>query len=199
MMEMVNVSRIGVAAMGAGIARRCFFDAAIRASRREAFGRRLCDWPLLRRDLLRLQATSEAAAAILLTAGATVSVPRHRESILWNHSADRRRRIGRVPPCRGRALQPAGRLSRLSPGKVLRDRRQGTWPAGLRPAGVVASAQPRSCAGLMPSWTPAIVPYGGQPTQASSERWRRRWSLAKSTWPRHASLKTGEHFVRQSQ
>lgn len=65
MMEMVNLSRLGVAAMGAGIARRSFLEAAIYASKRDAFGRRLTQWPMMQQDLLRLQSESESAASML--------------------------------------------------------------------------------------------------------------------------------------
>ena len=41
MMSMVQGSRLGVATMGLGIMRRSFLEAAIYASHREAFGRRL--------------------------------------------------------------------------------------------------------------------------------------------------------------
>ncbi|MBI2060009.1 MAG: acyl-CoA dehydrogenase family protein [Nitrospirae bacterium] len=65
MMEMVNLSRVGVGIMGAGIARRSFFEASIYASRRDAFGRRLTDWPLMREDLLKIQMESESASAMV--------------------------------------------------------------------------------------------------------------------------------------
>lgn len=65
MMEMVNFSRVGVGVMGAGIARRTFLEAAIYASKREAFGRPLLDWPMMRQDLLRIQIESEASTAMV--------------------------------------------------------------------------------------------------------------------------------------
>ncbi len=64
-MEMVNISRAGVGVMGAGIARRSFLEAAIFAANREAFGRTLTDWPILRKDLLAIQLASESAAALI--------------------------------------------------------------------------------------------------------------------------------------
>jgi len=63
MMSMVNGSRLGVAAMGLGIARRCFLEAAIYAAHREAFGRRLDELPLVQETLLQMAVEVEAAAA----------------------------------------------------------------------------------------------------------------------------------------
>ncbi len=64
MMEMVNGSRFGVALMGLGIARRCFLEAAIWAHHRTAKGRVLVDLPLVRSQLVDLQAELEAATAL---------------------------------------------------------------------------------------------------------------------------------------
>jgi acyl-CoA dehydrogenase len=64
MMEMVNGSRFGVALMGLGIARRCFAEAAAWAHHRQAKGRALVDLPLVREQLVDLQAELEAATAI---------------------------------------------------------------------------------------------------------------------------------------
>lgn len=71
MMEMVNYSRLGVATMGAGIARRVFLEAMIYASHRRAFGRAVRDWPLAREVLVRLLVESEAAAALLFETART--------------------------------------------------------------------------------------------------------------------------------
>lgn len=65
MMEFVNESRLAIAAMGAGIMRRCFLDAAIRCERRRAFGSKLSDFPMVREQLIDLLVESEAAAALL--------------------------------------------------------------------------------------------------------------------------------------
>jgi alkylation response protein AidB-like acyl-CoA dehydrogenase len=73
MMEMVTESRLGVAAMGAGIMRRSFLDAAIYASRREAFGRKLDDHGMVREELIRMLAESEAGAAMLFKAASRVT------------------------------------------------------------------------------------------------------------------------------
>ncbi len=64
MMEMVNGSRFGVALMGLGIARRSFAEAAAWAHHRRAKGRALIDLPLVREQLVDLQAELEAATAL---------------------------------------------------------------------------------------------------------------------------------------
>jgi alkylation response protein AidB-like acyl-CoA dehydrogenase len=64
MMEMVNVSRFGVAMMGLGIARRAFLEAAIWAHHREAKGRLLVDLPLVREQLVDQLTALEAAFAL---------------------------------------------------------------------------------------------------------------------------------------
>jgi alkylation response protein AidB-like acyl-CoA dehydrogenase len=64
MMEMVNVSRFGVAMMGLGIARRSFLEAAVWAHHREAKGRLLVDLPLVREQLLDQLTALEAAFAL---------------------------------------------------------------------------------------------------------------------------------------
>jgi len=64
MMEMVNVSRLGVAFMGLGIARRAFLEATVWAHHRRAKGRPLVDLPLVREQLVDLLADLEAAAAL---------------------------------------------------------------------------------------------------------------------------------------
>jgi acyl-CoA dehydrogenase len=69
MMEFVNESRLAVAAMGAGIMRRAFLEAAIRAAHRRAFGRPIADHGMVREQLLDLMVASEAAAAMLFCIG----------------------------------------------------------------------------------------------------------------------------------
>ncbi|MGB5812575.1 MAG: acyl-CoA dehydrogenase family protein [Polyangiales bacterium] len=65
MMAFVNQSRLAVAAMGAGIMRRVFLEAAIRTSHRVAFGKPLNQQPMVREQLIDLLCESEAAAALL--------------------------------------------------------------------------------------------------------------------------------------
>jgi acyl-CoA dehydrogenase len=69
MMEFVNESRLAVAAMGAGIMRRSFLEAAIRATHRRAFGRAIADHGMVREQLIDLMVESEAAAAMLFRIG----------------------------------------------------------------------------------------------------------------------------------
>ncbi|MBI1745709.1 MAG: acyl-CoA dehydrogenase family protein [Acidobacteria bacterium] len=68
MMEMVNLSRLGVAAMGLGIARRSFLEAAIYAAHRNAFGRRIDEFPMVRETLAALLIEVEAATALFFSA-----------------------------------------------------------------------------------------------------------------------------------
>lgn len=68
MMSMVNGSRLGVALMGLGIARRCFLEAAVYAAHRQAFGRQLDELPLVQETLLRMAVEVEAGAAIVFDA-----------------------------------------------------------------------------------------------------------------------------------
>jgi len=72
MMEMVTTSRLGVAVMGLGIARRSVLEAAIYAWHRQAFGHLLKDLPLVRETLVRLVVELEAAAALVFGAMSTV-------------------------------------------------------------------------------------------------------------------------------
>jgi alkylation response protein AidB-like acyl-CoA dehydrogenase len=61
MMDMVNLSRLGVATMGAGIARRSTLEAALYAEERVAFGKRLKDHPMVRETIVDMQVEAEAA------------------------------------------------------------------------------------------------------------------------------------------
>jgi alkylation response protein AidB-like acyl-CoA dehydrogenase len=64
MMEMVNGTRLGVAMMGLGIARRCFLESAIWAHHRMAKGRLLVDLPLVRQGLVDLLVDLEGSMAL---------------------------------------------------------------------------------------------------------------------------------------
>lgn len=70
MMDMVNVSRLGVALMGAGIARRVTAEAALYASEREAFGKRIDSYPMVRETLVDMQVAYEGALAMCMEASA---------------------------------------------------------------------------------------------------------------------------------
>jgi hypothetical protein len=64
MMEMVNGSRFGVAVMGLGIHRRSFLEGAIYAARREQWGQRIDDYPMVRETLVDLLVELEAGMAL---------------------------------------------------------------------------------------------------------------------------------------
>ncbi|NRQ31738.1 DNA alkylation response protein [Nonomuraea sp. NN258] len=65
MMKLTNASRLGVAMMGAGVARRALVESLCYARVREAFGRPLIDQPLMRRKLAELIVEVEAAQALV--------------------------------------------------------------------------------------------------------------------------------------
>ncbi|MCH8815651.1 MAG: acyl-CoA dehydrogenase family protein [Chloroflexi bacterium] len=73
MMSMVNGSRLGVATMGLGIMRRSFFESAIYAAHRTAFGKRLDELPLMRETLVRMVAAIEGVSAIVFETASLVS------------------------------------------------------------------------------------------------------------------------------
>src|SRR5574338_1462017 len=79
MMEMVQGSRFGVALMGLGIMRRSFLDAAIYAFHRNAFGRPIADYPLVRETLVDMAVEVEAGCAIAFE-GAEAGVRSDEES-----------------------------------------------------------------------------------------------------------------------
>lgn len=65
MMKLTNASRLGVAMMGVGVARRSLVEAVCYARSREAFGKPLLDHPLMRRKLAELIVEVEAAQAMV--------------------------------------------------------------------------------------------------------------------------------------
>lgn len=65
MMKLTNASRLGVAMMGVGVARRALVEALCYAQAREAFGRPLIEQPLMRRKLAELIVEVEAAQAMV--------------------------------------------------------------------------------------------------------------------------------------
>ncbi|MEV0389813.1 acyl-CoA dehydrogenase family protein [Nonomuraea sp. NPDC050643] len=65
MMKLTNASRLGVAMMGLGVARRALVESICYAGAREAFGRRLIDQPLMRRKLAELIVEVEAVQAMV--------------------------------------------------------------------------------------------------------------------------------------
>ncbi|MEU6715336.1 acyl-CoA dehydrogenase family protein [Nonomuraea sp. NPDC046802] len=65
MMKLTNASRLGVAMMGLGVARRALVESLCYARAREAFGRPLIEQPLMRRKLAELIVEVEAAQALV--------------------------------------------------------------------------------------------------------------------------------------
>ncbi len=76
MMEMVNGSRHSVAAMGLGIMRRSFLEAAIFAAHRQAKGKPIQDLPMMREMLVGMMVELEAAAALVFAAAAPGAISR---------------------------------------------------------------------------------------------------------------------------
>ncbi|MFX4221010.1 MAG: acyl-CoA dehydrogenase family protein [Thalassobaculum sp.] len=66
MAEMINQSRLSNAVRSAGIMRRALREALAVAQGREAFGRRLIDLPLQRRQLLKLMLPAEQALSVTM-------------------------------------------------------------------------------------------------------------------------------------
>ncbi|RSN10450.1 DNA alkylation response protein [Nonomuraea sp. WAC 01424] len=65
MMKLTNASRLGVAMMGVGVARRALVESICYARSREAFGRPLIEQPLMRRKLAELIVEVEAAQVMV--------------------------------------------------------------------------------------------------------------------------------------
>ncbi len=63
-MEILTISRVDDALAALGIARKAFWEAFIHTERRKAFGNYLQDLPLMRRDLLTMEAQIEASLAV---------------------------------------------------------------------------------------------------------------------------------------
>ena len=72
MMEQVNLSRLSHGVRAAAMMRRCLAEALVVARHRRAFGRRLIDMPLVRRQLLKLAVPTEQALSMSLYAAATM-------------------------------------------------------------------------------------------------------------------------------
>jgi hypothetical protein len=77
---MVQGSRLGVAFMGLGIARRSFLEACIYAAHRRAWGNRIDAFPMVRETLVRMAMELEAAAALSFEGSAASDA---RDSGLW--------------------------------------------------------------------------------------------------------------------
>lgn len=66
MMETVNASRLSQSMRAAGVMRRCWHDALTVARHREAWGRPIAEFPLLRRQLLKILLPAEECLSFLL-------------------------------------------------------------------------------------------------------------------------------------
>jgi acyl-CoA dehydrogenase len=68
MMEQVNLSRLSHGVRAAAMMRRCVNEALVCARSRQAFGRTIIDYPLLRRQLLKIALPAEQALSMFLFA-----------------------------------------------------------------------------------------------------------------------------------
>ncbi|KWV56630.1 DNA alkylation response protein [Bradyrhizobium macuxiense] len=68
MMEQVNLSRLSHGVRAAAMMRRCVNEAKVSASSRVAFGQNVMDFPLLRRQLMKLIVPTEQALSMVLVA-----------------------------------------------------------------------------------------------------------------------------------
>lgn len=65
MTEMLNFERLSNAAASIGIMGRCLLESKVQAANREAFGRTIDQFPLMRRDLIEMAVDYEAATAFV--------------------------------------------------------------------------------------------------------------------------------------
>ncbi|HZB92191.1 MAG TPA: acyl-CoA dehydrogenase family protein [Stellaceae bacterium] len=72
MLEQVNLSRLSHGVRAAAMMRRCLNEALAAANGRRAFGRRVADFPLMRRQLLKLMVPAEQALSMVLFAAAAM-------------------------------------------------------------------------------------------------------------------------------
>ena len=72
MMEQVNLSRLSHGVRAAAMMRRCVNEATIAAQTRTAFGETIVNYPLLRRQLLKLVVPTEQALSMLLFAASSM-------------------------------------------------------------------------------------------------------------------------------
>ncbi|MBB4285179.1 acyl-CoA dehydrogenase family protein [Roseospira goensis] len=73
MAEMINASRLSNGVRAAGLMRRAWHEALYVAEQRVAFGRRLADMPLMRRQLLKLLLPTEQALSLSLFTAAVMA------------------------------------------------------------------------------------------------------------------------------
>jgi alkylation response protein AidB-like acyl-CoA dehydrogenase len=72
MMEQVNLSRLSHGVRAAAMMRRCVNEAMISAQTRTAFGETIVNYPLLRRQLLKLMVPAEQALSMMLFAASSM-------------------------------------------------------------------------------------------------------------------------------
>ena len=68
MMEQVNLSRLSHGVRAAAMMRRCVNEAMTCARTRQAFGKTIIDYPLLRRQLLKIALPTEQSLSMFLFA-----------------------------------------------------------------------------------------------------------------------------------
>jgi acyl-CoA dehydrogenase len=72
MMEQVNLSRLSHGVRAAAMMRRCVNEAMLCARNRQAFGKTIVDYPLLRRQLLKITLPSEQSLSMFLFAASAM-------------------------------------------------------------------------------------------------------------------------------
>ena len=72
MMEQVNLSRLSHGVRAAAMMRRCLNEALTVARHRGAFGKRVIEHPLLRRQLMKLMVPTEQALSMAMAAAAVM-------------------------------------------------------------------------------------------------------------------------------
>ena len=72
MMEQVNLSRLSHGVRAAAMMRRCVNEAMVAARTRTAFGETIVNYPLLRRQLLKLMVPTEQALSTVLFAASSL-------------------------------------------------------------------------------------------------------------------------------
>jgi alkylation response protein AidB-like acyl-CoA dehydrogenase len=73
MTDMINMSRLSNGVRAAGLMRRALREARFVASARQAFGQRIADLPLMRRQLLKLMLPTEQALSMVLVTAETLT------------------------------------------------------------------------------------------------------------------------------
>ncbi len=134
MTDMINNSRLSNGMRAAGMMRRALTEALFVARRRVAFGKRLIDLPLMRRQLLKLMLPTEAARSMMLYTAAELEkadagddAARRRTRLLtplikFRACRDARRATGDAMEVRG----GAGYIEEWSDARLLRDAHLGS-------------------------------------------------------------------------